>query len=519
MVSNTTLLGANTDGSYACYASGQTYINSQGQSASCTAADVLSSGQRTTLVNNVLPAAIAIINSILQVNQPTGNLFLDANYYSGRKSCNQGIPIPASYVTGGVGIPNADYFVWVTARPAASTQNLASALACNIVVVRTAGPKYGRPLAGYINFNPAGLASVDLTNSLQYNRYVRVAVHEMMHALGFSSQFYAHYVNDNGQFYTQPTQTVTMRGNSVALLKVPRVVKFGQLHYNCASLTGMELEDYGGAGTAGSHWELRLGNNEIMTGYADAALIISNLTLSLFRDMGWYQVNWGQAEPFVLGYQQGCSFALEKCNTWTQPRTFCTTANAAACTIDRLARGYCDKDTGQTIPTNEQYFAGDPTAGGNPARDFCPFVVGYSNTYCADSAAFRQHAYEALGNADSRCFEVQDGGATQACLRQRCTGSTLEILMGATWVACNSTAAPWPGTPTRTVTCDPLLCNGPLTNSADIPIPPPLDQSGVTPDGAPAAGVASPGGRSEANAISAPMVLLSTLVVLSYFAL
>jgi hypothetical protein len=29
-------------------------------------------------------------------------------------------------------------------------------------------------------------------------------------------------------------------------------------HYNCSTLNGVELEDYGGGGTAGAHWEQRV---------------------------------------------------------------------------------------------------------------------------------------------------------------------------------------------------------------------------------------------------------------------
>lgn len=38
----------------------------------------------------------------------------------------------------------------------------------------------------------------------------------------------------------------------------PRVISAVREHLQCTSLTGAELEDDGGGGTAGSHWEQRL---------------------------------------------------------------------------------------------------------------------------------------------------------------------------------------------------------------------------------------------------------------------
>jgi hypothetical protein len=516
------------DTGYACYSVGQTYTRTTGGSATCGSTDVLSASQRTSLINDVIPAALAVIGSLLQVDQSAGNLFLDSTYYNGgasRKNCAVGVPIPASYVAGSTGIPGVDYYVWITARPASSSSNLASALACNIVVAQTSPTvKYGRPLAGYINFNPAGLASTDLTNSFKFNRYVRVAVHELMHALGFSSFFYPHFSNDNGQYYTSPFVNITLRGGPVPVFTTPRVTKFAQDHYGCSSLTGLEMENGGGQGTANSHWEARLMNNDIMTGYADLYLIISNATLAIFRDMGWYRVNWGQAEPYYMGYQQGCSFALNKCNTWTQARTFCSVANARGCTVDRRAKGYCDYATGQTIPSQYQYF-GDTSAGGFFIRDYCPITIGYSNGYCGDASSLAQ-SYDSIGFDDSRCFDMLDSSnSVQACLRHRCNGNGLELLLSGNWVACTNSTISWPGQ-SRTVTCDTLLCNRPQT-TVDSPVAAPTPTAAPVPvavgspvggSGSPLVGSGSPSGNNRSSAVSIMQTASALSAVLALFA-
>eukprot|EP01122_Echinamoeba_exundans_P014493 TRINITY_DN657_c0_g2_i1.p1 TRINITY_DN657_c0_g2~~TRINITY_DN657_c0_g2_i1.p1 ORF type:complete len:345 (+),score=47.25 TRINITY_DN657_c0_g2_i1:1197-2231(+) len=325
-----------------------------------------------------------------------------------------------------------------------------------------------------------------------------------MHALGFSSFFYPHYINDNGQYYSAPFVNVTLRGGPVPVFTTPRVTKFAQDHYGCASLTGLEMENGGGQGTANSHWEARLMNNDIMTGYADLYLIISNATLAIFRDMGWYRVSWSQAEPYYMGYQQGCSFALNKCNTWTQARTFCSVANARGCTVDRRAKGYCDYSTGQTIPAQYQYFT-DTTAGGFFIRDYCPITIGYSNGYCGDSSSLAQ-SYDTVGVDDSRCFDIVDSSnPAQACLRHRCVGSGLELLLSGNWVACTNSTISWPGT-SRTITCDPVLCNRPQTTveaplAAQVPTPSPTPTPGGS-NAAPSGGSSAPSSNNRSSAVS-----------------
>ena len=79
------------------------------------------------------------------------------------------------------------------------------------------------------------------------------------------------------------------------------MVNYAKAHYNCDHLDGVELEDYGGAGTAGSHWETRIVNKEYMVGTVGDYMIISGFTLSLFEDMGWYIVDKSKAEYYGWG--------------------------------------------------------------------------------------------------------------------------------------------------------------------------------------------------------------------------
>lgn len=58
-------------------------------------------------------------------------------------------------------------------------------------------------------------------------------------------------------------------------------------------MPGLELEEAGGSGSAGSHWEKRLMRNDFMA--ADSAVddtVYSDITMALFEDSGWYDVDY-----------------------------------------------------------------------------------------------------------------------------------------------------------------------------------------------------------------------------------
>lgn len=62
-----------------------------------------------------------------------------------------------------------------------------------------------------------------------------------------------------------------------------------------------EIEDGGGGGTAGSHWEKRVFNNEYMTGSDVEWSVFSPLTLAYFADSGWFQIDDSKAQALIWG--------------------------------------------------------------------------------------------------------------------------------------------------------------------------------------------------------------------------
>ncbi|TNV70803.1 hypothetical protein FGO68_gene6814 [Halteria grandinella] len=144
----------------------------------------------------------------------------------------------------------------------------------------------GRPVFAGILWNMAYSDPTTLTN-VGFEAQLATAVHEMLHGLGFVSDLFSKFYDSvDGTVYTNSSST---DANSVILLQTPRVVAQAQKHFACSDITGVPMENEGGSGTAGSHWERALFYNEMMTG-SDmvSSFAITDFTLQLLQDSGQY---------------------------------------------------------------------------------------------------------------------------------------------------------------------------------------------------------------------------------------
>ena len=68
------------------------------------------------------------------------------------------------------------------------------------------------------------------------------------------------------------------------MVVTPRVREEVRKHFGCDKLSGAELEDQGEEGTALTHWEKRLFENEAMTG--THTQVLHNLSEDFLADHG-----------------------------------------------------------------------------------------------------------------------------------------------------------------------------------------------------------------------------------------
>lgn len=101
--------------------------------------------------------------------------------------------------------------------------------------------------------------------------------------------------------------------NTKIFVKTEKVVDIGKKHFECDSLDGVELEHFGGMGSAYSHWSKRILNTEYMIADSYGENYISNFTLAIMEDSGWYKVDYSKSQVIPWGREKGCQFLNDKC--------------------------------------------------------------------------------------------------------------------------------------------------------------------------------------------------------------
>ncbi|KAK2165783.1 hypothetical protein LSH36_45g05007 [Paralvinella palmiformis] len=211
---------------------------------------------------------------------------------------------------GGAGVRDSDFILYISAHQTDRCSigtTVAYAAYCQLE--RT----LDRPVAGYVNLCPNSIS----TKGHDLHQMHSTIKHEILHALGFSAGLYAFYRDQHGEpltprlsstgkpVFNQTAQlyqwsdhvirTITRENwgtrngpitKTISMLVTPKVVEHVREHFACPALEGAELEDQGVIGTAITHWEKRVFENEVMTGTYTQNPLISDITLALMEDTG-----------------------------------------------------------------------------------------------------------------------------------------------------------------------------------------------------------------------------------------
>ncbi|XP_074565575.1 LOW QUALITY PROTEIN: uncharacterized protein LOC141822056 [Curcuma longa] len=403
----------------------------------CTLEDISGEDKKQRL-KKALGQTAEWFRRALAVEPVKGNLRL-----SGYSACGQdgGVQLPHEYVEDGVA--DTDLVLLVTTRPTTGN-TLAWAVACE-------RDQWGRAIAGHVNVAPRHLTAEAET------LLSATLIHEVMHVLGFDPHAFAHFHDERKRRRSQVTVQVMDEklGRAVTRIVLPRVVMHARYHYGAFSenFTGLELEDGGGRGTSGSHWEKRLLMNEIMTGSVDTRSVVSEMTLALLEDSGWYQANYSMAERLDWGRNQGTEFVTSPCNHWKGAYQ-CNTTQLSGCTYNREAEGYCPiVSYNGDLPKWAQYFPQANKGGQSSLADYCTYFVAYSDGSCTDTSSARapDRMLGEVRGSNSRCMASSlvrtgfvRGSMTQGngCYQHRCANNTLEVAVDGIWKACLQAGGP-----------------------------------------------------------------------------
>jgi hypothetical protein len=74
------------------------------------------------------------------------------------------------------------------------------------------------------------------------------------------------------------------------------------------------LENEGGQGSMGAHFERAILFNEVMTASTIKDAVFSGFTFSLLKDTGWYGIDETHFENFYVGKNMGCDW-LKACHS------------------------------------------------------------------------------------------------------------------------------------------------------------------------------------------------------------
>ncbi|AYU76661.1 GP63, leishmanolysin [Leishmania donovani] len=352
-----------TDPAYHCARVGQRVNTRTGAIATCTAEDILTDEKRDILVKYLIPQALQLHTERLKVRQVQDKWKVTG---MGDDVCS-GFKVPQAHITDG--LSNTDFVMYVASVPSEGDV-LAWATTCQVF-------SDGHPAVGVINIPAANIAS-------RYNQLVtRVVTHEMAHALGFSDTFFT----DKRMLHN--LEKIRGKPHNAPVIHSSTAVAKAREQYGCGTLEYLEMEDEGGAVSAGSHIKMRNAQDELMAPAA-AAGYYSALTMAIFQDLGFYQADFSKAEEMPWGRNAGCAFLSEKCmeqNITKWPAMFCNDASSIGCPTGRLSLGACSLGTYQSLPQYWQYFTDPSLAGISAFMDYCPVVVPFGDGSCAQNAS------------------------------------------------------------------------------------------------------------------------------------
>ncbi len=249
------------------------------------------------LKETIIPKAKQVLESLLNVKRIRNKLKLNSPH------CET-FPIPSIYNHGGTGV-EADLIIFVSIDTSGYfNENGVEAAAIHCLQ----NSETRRPIAGHINFKPD--LNIKYQHEIEY--YAWLAIHEISHILVFNRELYDDYINPETNEPLGYDRVIGSKifenGKKINYIKTSRVLEKSKKHFNCKNIQGIPLEYNGGAGTAGSHWSRRYMNSDYMIGESFGENLISDITLALFEDSGWYKVNQNNANLFVWGKDKGCDF-------------------------------------------------------------------------------------------------------------------------------------------------------------------------------------------------------------------
>lgn len=388
--------------------------------------------------NELMPVIIDYFQAALAIKQP---LTTPLKIPSTTSLC--GFKTPKA-LTAGV---TTDFYVIVSSKSESSSNWVASAGSC-FLSSTTKRPVVAQMLFNIYYTKPAK------GDALLHEKNIYLTMHEMLHAFGFAGSSFKNFIDSNGKTLTGHIKSATLMGTKRTVLDVEPLTSKLRAHYGCPTLPGAFLEDDGGSGTEGSHFERKQFLYEAMTSGLIQGMKLSEFSFAVLEASGWYLPDYTYADPFFLGQGEGCNFVYQSCTSSAilNFEEFCS-GSGRGCGAVGSGGGVCSTDT---------------------RSDNCRYYIPIIDYSCESASAVSNARFpklESYGRSTgSKCFNgdlttSSRSSNTTFCFNYNCIGTglstTIQILLGSTTVTCTKEGPLSVKGYSGSITCpDPLkFCN------------------------------------------------------------
>ena len=226
-----------------------------------------------------------------------------------------------------------------------------------------------RPILGVLVINDEFEIKINSQDYLEY-----LLLHGITHILGFSYNLFSSFP---GQLSSTIIIEKEIRTNKEKYkIRTPKVLEFARKYFNCDKINGVELENTED-NINPAHWEARILLGEYMNSEPyTPEQVISEFTLSLLEDSGWYKINYYTGGLMRFGKNQGCNFIDKDCLTYKSfiyevnfKNEFCDPSInwVPSCSSGRQSRSYCSTELNEIDPDFQRF----GNYRGRANTDFC----------------------------------------------------------------------------------------------------------------------------------------------------
>jgi hypothetical protein len=238
------------------------------------------------------------------------------------------------------------------------------------------------------------------------------------------------------QYNNQP---YVFEDTSVNYFKIqgPNILNEIRTHFNCPTINGAPLEDGGGSGSAGGHFEKLVFGDETMVSDDTTDAKFTRMSLAVAKDSGWYEVDLDMGETYFWGKDEGCDI-FEKTCSHTTVSEFCQPDATKAPGSSYWGKNQCSDNHMYRTTCLQYLFASTCPINLNTESCVKPktsYITGF--TYGSDSVCLNtttsSGCYKKVCAADGNSYQVHTyhfGTSSNVVLN--CTAKDQELNIGTT---------------------------------------------------------------------------------------